>query len=65
MTTAFVWDIDTGQERMTDGTETVQILQEIFQQVVKDDRSLIYSHKVCSNFLLLFENMPGEVIVKI
>lgn len=46
MTTAFVWDLGSDKERMTERSETVKLIKEIYQEIVKDERRLIYSHKV-------------------
>jgi len=46
MTEAFVWDYGQPSERWTDMQETKSILTEIHNEIVKDNRSLIYSHEV-------------------
>ena len=46
MTTAFAWDFESDKERITDWPETVKLRKEIYTEIVKDDRKLIYSHKV-------------------
>ena len=46
MTDAFLWDAGTENERFTEWRETKQILTEIHKEIVKDNRSLIYSHKI-------------------
>ena len=46
MTDAFIWDYGTENQRTTQWPETAQILQEIHNEIVKDNRRLIYSHKV-------------------
>lgn len=46
MTESFVWDYGTESQRVTSDHETMQILQEIHNEIVKDNRKLIYSHKV-------------------
>ena len=46
MTEAFIWDYETENQRLTQRAETAKILQEIHNEIIKDDRRLIYSHKV-------------------
>ena len=46
MTDAYVWDLDTAQERTTGAAETRQILKEIDRVFRQDIGHLIYSHKV-------------------
>lgn len=46
MTTSFAWDFESEKERITEWPETVKLLKEIYDEIVKDDRRLIYSHKV-------------------
>jgi len=46
MTVAFVWDYGKENQRVTQDPETIKLLQEIHNEIVKDDRTLIYSHKV-------------------
>ena len=46
MTEAFIWDLGTEKQRLTKWPETSEILEEIFDEIVKDNRRLIYSHKV-------------------
>lgn len=46
MTDAFTWDYGTPGQRMTDPSETQQILNEIRHEFVKDDGAIQYSHKV-------------------
>jgi len=46
MTEAFVWDYGQPSERWTDVQETKSILMEIHKEIVKDNRSLLYSHTV-------------------
>ena len=50
MTGGFVWDYGTDKERQTDRRETAQILQELYQEITKDDNRLVYSHKVQTFF---------------
>lgn len=57
MTTAFLWDAGTEEERMTDWSETKQILQEIFKEIVKDNRRLVYSHKWEEGDLIISDNL--------
>ncbi|KAK7100497.1 hypothetical protein V1264_023443 [Littorina saxatilis] len=45
MTGGFVWDYGTDEERSTDRRETAQILQEMHQEITKDNSRLIHSHK--------------------
>ncbi|WAR24240.1 RDPA-like protein [Mya arenaria] len=40
MTERFVWDYGTPQQRVTDRSETAEIIQEIHNEIVKDDRKL-------------------------
>ncbi len=47
MTDAYVWDLDTPQERVAGSAETRQILAEIDQVFRRDISHLVYSHKVC------------------
>jgi len=49
MTEAFVVDRGTPGERTTTQQETDSILQDIHEAIVKDNRALIYSHKVLTN----------------
>ena len=46
MTEAFVWDQGSAVARRTGREETEQILSEIHNQIVRDNRKWIYSHKV-------------------
>lgn len=46
MTEAFIWDHGTENQRITQWPETGKILQEIHEEIVKENRRLIYSHKV-------------------
>ena len=46
MTEAFIWDLGTEKQRLTKWPETSEILEEIHNEIVKDNRRLIYSHKV-------------------
>ena len=46
MTEAFIWDLGTENQRLTQWPETSEILEEIHNEIVKDNRMLIYSHKV-------------------
>jgi len=46
MTEAFIWDYGQPTERWTNVQETESILTEIYKEIVKDNRSFIYSHKV-------------------
>ena len=46
MTEAFIWDNETENQRLTNRAETAKLLQEIHNEIIKDDRRLIYSHKV-------------------
>jgi len=46
MTEAFIWDYGQPSERWTNMQETKSILMEIHNEIVKDSRALIYSHKV-------------------
>ena len=47
MTDAYVWDLDTPQERVAGSSETRQILGEIDQVFRREIGHLVYSHKVC------------------
>lgn len=49
MTDAFAWDAGTDKERITEWPETKHILTEIHQEIEKNNRELVYSHKV-NNF---------------
>lgn len=46
MTDGFVWDAGTDKERITEWPETKHILTEIHQEIEKNNRELVYSHKV-------------------
>lgn len=46
MTDGFVWDAGTDKERITEWPETKHILTEILQEIEKNNRELVYSHKV-------------------
>lgn len=46
MTDAFIWDAGTDKERLTEWPETKHILMEIHQEIEKNNRQLVYSHKV-------------------
>ena len=50
MTDAFIWDYGQPTERWTTTHETNSILTEIHEEIVKDNRSLLYSHKVSAVF---------------
>ena len=59
MTDAFVWDFNTPSQRLADFTETKNLLQEIHEEIVKNDGALQYSHHVrctplASNFLYCY-----------
>lgn len=41
----FVWDFGTDKERWANWTETREILQEIDQEITKDENRLVYTHK--------------------
>jgi len=58
MTEAFVWDYGQPTERWTNVQETRSILGEIHDEIVKDNRSLLYSHKVSKCFECLNNNEP-------
>lgn len=57
MTEAFVWDYGTDKQRVTKGQETVEILQEIHNEIVKDNRRLIYSHKWEEGDFIISDNL--------
>ncbi|CAG2202619.1 unnamed protein product [Mytilus edulis] len=57
MTTAFVWDLGSEKERMTERSETVKLIQEIYQEIVKDERRLIYSHKWEEGDFIISDNL--------
>ncbi|XP_045157201.1 alpha-ketoglutarate-dependent taurine dioxygenase-like [Mercenaria mercenaria] len=57
MTEAFVWDYGTDKERVTSQQETRQILQEIHNEIVKDNRRLIYSHKWEEGDFIISDNL--------
>ena len=46
MTEAFIWDKDTQIERRTDKEETKKLLDEIRNEIEKDNKRLVYSHEV-------------------
>ena len=52
MTGGFVWDHGMDKEQSTDPRETAQLLQEMQQEITKDNNRLVYSHKVQLLFLL-------------
>ena len=63
MTEAFVWNYGTKEQRFTEWPETVEILREIYKEIVKDDRRLVYSHKVsasCFGYFLLLVTVINE-----
>ncbi|KAA6429862.1 MAG: hypothetical protein FRX49_00294 [Trebouxia sp. A1-2] len=51
MTDAYVWDLDTPQERVAGSAETRQILGEIEQVFRREIGHLVYSHKVRSSVI--------------
>ena len=54
MTESFVWDYGTETERWTEEVETVQILQEIHHEFVKNDKIIQYSHKASQKIMLIY-----------
>ena len=46
MTEAFIWDKDMQTERRTDKEETKKLLDEIRNEIEKDNKRLVYSHEV-------------------
>jgi len=57
MTSSFVYDWGSPEARFTEWPETQKLLQEIHNQVVRDNRQYIYQHKVmvmhkCMHLLL-------------
>lgn len=48
MTDAYVWDLDTPQERVAGVAETRQILGEVDAVFRRQIGHLLYSHKVCT-----------------
>ena len=46
MTDSFMYDWSTATARTTQWLETRQILLEIHNQIIRDDRKYIYQHKV-------------------
>ncbi|XP_063442120.1 alpha-ketoglutarate-dependent taurine dioxygenase-like [Mytilus trossulus] len=57
MSTAFIWDLGSEKERMTERSETVKIIKEIYQEIVKDDGRLIYSHKWEEGDFIISDNL--------
>ena len=55
MTEAFIWDYGQPSERCTSTQETKSVLTEIHNEIIKDNQSLLYSHKV-SNFTAICIN---------
>lgn len=46
MTDAFIWDYGQPTERWTKAQETKSIFSDIYNEIVKDNGALLYSHKV-------------------
>ena len=46
MTHHYIWDYGTPKARPTNDRETLEIINEIHQEIIKDNRKLIYSHHV-------------------
>lgn len=46
MTGCFILDYDTKNAKRTNRRETHQILQEMFEEITKNNNRLVYSHKV-------------------
>ncbi|KAL3867835.1 hypothetical protein ACJMK2_040681 [Sinanodonta woodiana] len=57
MTEMFVWDFDTDHARMTDWPETMEILKNIHQEIIKNKRELIYSHKWEEGDFIISDNL--------
>ncbi|XP_060562968.1 alpha-ketoglutarate-dependent taurine dioxygenase-like [Ruditapes philippinarum] len=57
MTEAFIWDYGTDQQRITEHKETMKLLQEIHDEIVKDNRRLIYSHKWEEGDFIISDNL--------
>ena len=50
MTDAYVWDLDTPEERVAGVAETRQILGEVDDVFRRHIGHLLYSHKVCMHY---------------
>lgn len=57
MTEAFIWDHNSPTARRTDGEETKKILTEIHNQIVREDRRYIYSHKWREGDFIITDNL--------
>lgn len=60
MTDAFAWDAGTDKERITEWPETKHILTEIHQEIEKNNRELVYSHKVM--YIISVSTLCGRII---
>ncbi|XP_065906034.1 alpha-ketoglutarate-dependent taurine dioxygenase-like [Dysidea avara] len=57
MTSSFVYDWDTPEARFTEWPETKKLLQEIHNQVVRDNRKYIYQHKWTQGDFIISDNL--------
>lgn len=57
MTAAYVWDYGTDKQRVTSPEETVKIHEEIHNEIVKDNKKLIYSHKWEEGDFIISDNL--------
>lgn len=57
MTDAFAWDAGTDKERITEWPETKHILTEIHQEIEKNNRELVYSHKWEQGDFIISDNL--------
>lgn len=57
MTAAYVWDYGTDKQRVTSPEETVKIHEEIHNEIVKDNKRLIYSHKWEEGDFIISDNL--------
>jgi alpha-ketoglutarate-dependent taurine dioxygenase len=57
MVEAFIWDYNSPDARRTDREETETILAEIHNQIVREDRRYIYSHKWREGDFIITDNL--------
>lgn len=57
MTGQFIWDLNTPHETPTSKPETEQILQEMYEEITKDNNRLVYSHKWKVGDFIISDNL--------
>ncbi|XP_022246964.1 uncharacterized protein LOC106463679 isoform X2 [Limulus polyphemus] len=57
MTKEFLWDYETPQQLRTTDAETIEILEEIHQEFVKDNKAIQYSHKWEPGDFIISDNL--------